>query len=215
MNSDVVRMADDSAVNEPGNATAITLGVLSAVERDSSVTQRRLATDLGIALGLANAYLKRCVKKGLIKVSEAPANRYAYYLTPQGFAEKSALTAEYLTESFKFFRSARLQCADSLEQAVAQGWSRIAFYGASELAEVASLNERSGLEFVAVIDPEYAGARFIGLPVVKIPQDAPPFDALLLTATKDTQARFDMLCKQFPAERVLTPALLRVVRNAT
>jgi DNA-binding MarR family transcriptional regulator len=203
-----------SPYGSPDSETAITLGVLSAVERDSSVTQRRLATDLGIALGLANTYLKRCVKKGLIKVSEAPANRYAYYLTPQGFAEKSALTAEYLTHSFKFFRSARLQCAEALEHAASQGWQRIAFYGAGELAEVASLGTAPGLTVVAVIDPDFQGNRFAGLPVFGVPQDAPEFDALLLTAMTDAQARFDMLCKQYPAERVLTPALLRVARNA-
>ncbi|HUZ73552.1 MAG TPA: winged helix-turn-helix domain-containing protein, partial [Stellaceae bacterium] len=37
--------------------------MLNAVERDSHVTQRHLARELGIALGLANAYLKRCAKK--------------------------------------------------------------------------------------------------------------------------------------------------------
>ena len=38
----------------------IVLGVLDAVERDPSVTQRSVARELGIALGLANAYLRRC-----------------------------------------------------------------------------------------------------------------------------------------------------------
>ena len=81
----------------------ITLGVLSAIEEDDRATQRAISRDLGIALGLTNAYLKRCVKKGFIKVRQIPANRYTYYLTPQGFAEKSRLTAEYLSISFNFF----------------------------------------------------------------------------------------------------------------
>ena len=75
----------------------IVLGLLSSVEHDGDRSQRRIAAELGIALGLVNAYLKRCIKKGLVKVSEAPARRYAYYLTPQGFAEKSRLTVEYLS----------------------------------------------------------------------------------------------------------------------
>ena len=66
----------------------IVLGLLESVERNGAQSQRLLASELGIALGLVNAYLKRCVKKGLVKVSEAPARRYAYYLTPKGFAEK-------------------------------------------------------------------------------------------------------------------------------
>ena len=47
-----------------------------------------LAAELGMAVGLVNAYLNRCIQKGLVKATQAPARRYAYYLTPQGFARK-------------------------------------------------------------------------------------------------------------------------------
>ena len=73
------------------------------IERDNAITQRALAGELGIALGLANAYLRRCVRKGLVKMHQVPINRYAYYLTPQGLSEKSRLTAEYLAVSLDFF----------------------------------------------------------------------------------------------------------------
>ncbi len=89
--------------------TEIMLEVLSAVERNSKITQRSLSRELGIALGLANAYLKRCARKGLIKVQQAPLNRYAYYLTPEGFTEKSRLTAEYLAVSSDDARSPGLR----------------------------------------------------------------------------------------------------------
>src|SRR5690348_14739551 len=108
------------ASGDTGDAE-IVLGLLTSVERDHAVTQRKLARDLGIALGLVNAYLRRCVHKGFIKVSQAPLNRYAYYLTPQGFAEKSRLTAEYLTVSLHFFRQARADCAVVLGQCAARG----------------------------------------------------------------------------------------------
>ena len=65
-------MADGKIVSERTDSeTAITLQLLSAVEENDAVTQRSMAQDLGIALGLANAYLKRCVRKGLIKVAKA------------------------------------------------------------------------------------------------------------------------------------------------
>jgi DNA-binding transcriptional regulator LsrR (DeoR family) len=48
------------------------------VDRDRAQSQRLLTSELGIALGLVNAYLKRCVKKGLVRVRSAPARRYAY-----------------------------------------------------------------------------------------------------------------------------------------
>jgi DNA-binding MarR family transcriptional regulator len=75
----------------------IVLGVLTAIDRDSNTSQRTISRELDVALGLANAYLKRCVRKGLIKIKQVPRRRFAYYLTPQGFAEKTRLTAEYLS----------------------------------------------------------------------------------------------------------------------
>src|SRR6266446_2093534 len=117
----------------------IVLGLLESLERDGAKSQRNLASELGIALGLVNAYLKRCAKKGLIKMKEAPARRYAYYLTPQGFAEKSRLTVEYLSYSFSFFRSARADCAAVLETAGVRGWTRIALVGISDLAEISAI----------------------------------------------------------------------------
>src|SRR5215475_6954549 len=128
---------DTDVVRRQGSEDAILLGVLDAVERDPAVTQRSVARDLNIALGLANAYLRRCVRKGLIKVSQVPRRRYAYYLTPQGFAEKSRLTAEYLAHSFAFFRRARAQCGELLATAAVAGQHRLVLIGAGELAEVA------------------------------------------------------------------------------
>ena len=117
--------------------TRIMLGLLECVERQSAPSQRHLAAELGIAVGLVNAYLKRCIRKGLLKAKQAPARRYAYYLTPQGLTEKSRLTVEYLSHSLSFFRRARIDCADVLAEAHARGWQRIVLAGASDVAEIA------------------------------------------------------------------------------
>src|SRR3954452_22492529 len=114
--------------------------LLSSIERDSTISQRKLAGHLGIALGLTNAYLRRCVRKGLVKVTQVPLNRYAYYLTPQGFAEKSRLTAEYLSASFNFFRRARNDCAELFAACAARGWRRVVLFGGGDLAEIAVLS---------------------------------------------------------------------------
>src|SRR6202790_2635967 len=103
----------------------VVLDLLTSVEHDGGRSQRRIAAELGIALGLVNAYLKRCVKKGLVKVHDAPARRYAYYLTPHGFAEKSRLTVQYLSESFSFFRLAKGDCTNVLNAAKSSGFNRL------------------------------------------------------------------------------------------
>src|SRR4051812_24469774 len=126
----------------PGRNThndRIVLGLLECVERGSAQSQRRLAAELGIALGLVNIYIKRCVNKGLLKMAEAPARRYAYYLTPQGFAEKARLTLEYMSYSFELFRRARADCRSVFEVARARGFSRIVLAGVSDLAEIAAI----------------------------------------------------------------------------
>ncbi len=191
----------------------ITLGLLTAVEANASLTQRSVALDLGIALGLANAYLKRCIRKGLIKVNQAPANRYAYYLTPKGFAEKSRLTGQYLSASFNFFRRARTQCADMLSGCEQRNWRRIALAGASELAEIAALCARDyDVELIGIVDPACETARFAGLPVVARLKELGPVSAVIVTDFRTPQAAFDMLAETLPVERVLTPRLLGISR---
>jgi DNA-binding MarR family transcriptional regulator len=208
-------MADSEAA-PPASATEteITLGLLNAVHDNSAVTQRSVARELGIALGLANAYLKRCVKKGLIKVSQVPPNRYAYYLTPQGFAEKSRLTAEYLSYSFTFFRRARSQCEELFADCAERGRRRVALAGASELAEIATLVAREfDIELVAVLDGESAGQAFHGVPV--LPRDAslPPVDAVIVTDLAQAQRTFDALRQRLPGTPILAPKMLRVARK--
>ena len=147
----------------------IMLGLLDSVERDGGQSQRRLASELGIALGLVNAYLKRCVKKGLLKVDQAPARRYVYYLTPQGFAEKSRLTVEYLSYSLRFFRQAKGDCAALLQAARGRGLTRVALAGKSDLAEIAAICALdAGITIVAVVDPEASEGRFVGAPARRV-----------------------------------------------
>ena len=124
---------------------ALTLEILDVIDRQNDVSQRHLASHLGVALGLANSYLKRCVRKGLIKVTQAPANRYLYYLTPTGFAEKSRLTAQYLSHSLSFYRKAGESCRRVFDQCEHNGWQRLLLCGISDLAEIATLRamERS------------------------------------------------------------------------
>lgn len=144
----------------------IILGLLNSVEQDGARSQRHFAAELGIALGLVNAYLNRCIKKGLVKASQAPARRYAYYLTPQGFAEKSRLTVEYLSSSFGFFRKAKADCISAFEMAEQRNLRRIVLIGISDLAEIAAICAiESGIKLVGLVDPSEETDRFVGLPV--------------------------------------------------
>ena len=208
-NSDKINDVDENT---------ITLGVLSAIEEDDRATQRAISRDLGIALGLTNAYLKRCVKKGFIKVRQIPANRYTYYLTPQGFAEKSRLTAEYLSISFNFFRSSREQCSGLFEVCDKNRWTRVALAGCGDLAEIATLcqHEGTGVGIIGIIntsEDDDAPQRFAGLPVVDRLTDLAKVHAVIVTDIVNAQRVYDRLSKAIPPERILTAPLLKVSRE--
>jgi DNA-binding MarR family transcriptional regulator len=189
----------------------IMLGLLDAVEQDRAHSQRLLASELGIALGLVNAYLKRCVKKGLIKVRQAPARRFAYYLTPQGFAEKSRLTVEYLSYSFSFFRQAKNDCSRLMQSARTAGVRTVVLAGQSDLAEIAALCAiEQDVEIVGVVQPE-ANSLFIGVTVFpNYEAVSKPFDAVIITDLLNARETRDIAIARFGTARVLVPELLRI-----
>lgn len=185
-----------------------TLEILEAIEERSDLTQRHLARRLGVALGLANSYLKRCVRKGFVKIQQAPANRYVYYLTPKGFSEKSRLTGEYLSSSFSFYRKASESCARSLEQGRVRGIDGVILCGVSELAEIASLRaQEMGIQVTGVFDPSRAGQQFLGA-VVTSEMHGAETGGCLLTALNEPQQMLDQVAAVVPRDRILVPRIL-------
>lgn len=192
-----------------------TLELLDALESREAIPQRRLALRLGVALGLTNAMLKRCIRKGLLKAQQAPAKRFAYYLTPKGFREKTRLTSEYLSGSLKFYRNARGQYLDTIEFCHRRQWKRIALYGIGELAEIAAIaGQEIGISFVAVINPKWNKPEYLGVPVVhSLSEIESDVDAVIVSDMVDPQTAFENLSDQLSPERVLTPKVLHVARQ--
>jgi DNA-binding MarR family transcriptional regulator len=199
-----------SVPDDDANGSRIILGLLESVERDGAQSQRRLATELDIALGLVNAYVKRCVKKGLLKVRHAPAGRYAYYLTPRGFSEKSRLTLEFLSHSFSFFRDARADCARVFDAVRTQGFTRVVLFGRSDLTEIATICAlESDIVLVAVVDKSADAGRFLNIPVVKSLADCgEAYDAVVITDLMNGRAATQAATAAVGADRVFVPRLL-------
>jgi DNA-binding MarR family transcriptional regulator len=188
----------------------VLLELLTAVDRDSAISQRTISRELGVALGLANAYLKRCIRKGWIKVQHVPRRRYLYYLTAQGFAEKTRLSAEYLSSSFNFFRKTRAQLTELMQECVDRGCHRIAFAGVSDLAEMGTIcGHDFDIDIVSVIDAEHAGRRFCGLPVVASAAVCGQLDAVIVTALNRPEVVYQELARALGPDRVLVPHMLR------
>jgi DNA-binding MarR family transcriptional regulator len=189
----------------------IVLSLLETVERNSAQSQRDLASELGVALGLVNAYLKRCVSKGLLKVQEAPARRYAYYLTPHGFAEKSRLTASYFAHSFSFFRRARASCESVLDEVVSRNFQNVALAGVSDLTEIMILCASDyPITLVGVVDPKAKRKTCFKLPVFESFSDVQNADAVLVTEIVSPDTIYDMAVASVGGARVFVPALIKL-----
>lgn len=144
------------------------LKILDAVESNHDVSQRSLANDLGIALGLTNLLVKRLVRKGWVQVSNIRPNRVSYLITPAGIAEKARLSREYFDSSLHFYRKTRSRIQEQFA-ALSREWptqasaadKRIVFYSAGEVAEIGfvCLTE-TDLRLVGVVDPVGAGRFF-------------------------------------------------------
>ena len=189
----------------------LVLELLDAIGKQSNLSQRHLARQLGVALGLANSYLKRCIRKGYVKIRTAPANRYLYYLTPKGFAEKSRLTAKYLSYSFTFYRHASASCAEVFQQCALRGWKRVVLCGISDLAEIASLQATEAeIEIVAIYDPRADRKRFVGKKVWTDLDGIETFDACVLTDLQSPSTSHQQLVERVGQERVMVPDILRL-----
>lgn len=203
-----------SAVPSRDEDPAILLAVLETIECHHAPSQRTIAAEVGIALGMANAYVKRCVKQGYVKLSQAPANRYLYYLTPSGAAEKARLASDYLQQSLHLFREARNQYAALISACAERGWHRLALAGSSDLAEIALLSALAQPEIrvVGLIDGPGDHLPLARLPALTEADLSDLADAVLVTSLIDPRALALRLGQMLPAERVLVPRVLLTLR---
>lgn len=199
----------------------ITRRLLTEVDRDPGISQRRLSEELGISVGMVNWHVKRCVRKGLIKLQHIPARRYLYYLTPEGFSEKSRLTANFLKASFDIFQVGRQQYEALFDLCVANAWRDVILLGDSELAELALLVLARVDHVTAhcILDGQSSNERRSNLIVVKDLHEAQTIldgtrlDALVATHFElHVNGRFDLpaYCKHFGVSesQVLVPGIL-------
>jgi DNA-binding MarR family transcriptional regulator len=182
------------------------LRVLEAIAADERTTQRRLAEQLGIALGLANLYLKRLAHKGYIKCINVRPNRVLYLITPTGIAEKTRLTYEFMDYSLRMFRESRRHLTLTLRPYAAKPAARIAIYGTGEGAELAYLCLKElDLEPVAVFGDKEGGT-FLGVPLVDVADHKTvAFDLLIVASMeRDNAPVKELVARGIPRQRMLT-----------
>ena len=81
------------------------LNILREIEKSPNISQRNLASELGVSLGKVNYCLTELKKKGLIKINNFKKNKnksnYIYLLTPKGITEKTKITIRFMKEKMR------------------------------------------------------------------------------------------------------------------
>jgi EPS-associated MarR family transcriptional regulator len=89
--------------------------VLRALNESPELSQRQIAKDLGVSLGVINFCVQALVEKGQIKIqnfrSSSNKLRYAYVLTPSGVAQRVQLTASFLKRKVAEYEALKAEIA--------------------------------------------------------------------------------------------------------
>lgn len=87
--------------------------LLRLIESRATLTQRELASSLGVSLGKANYCLRALIARGLVKAENYrnSSNKlaYLYLLTPRGIARKAELTRHFLARRIREYEQLRLE----------------------------------------------------------------------------------------------------------
>jgi hypothetical protein len=173
--------------------------ILEQVASGKRVSQRSLARDTGIALGLANLLVRRMIRQGWVRMIRVHPSRVRYLITPAGLAEKARRSRAHLAGSIRYYAQARDRIAQRLRTLSAE-WpangngnagKRIIFCGAGEEAEIGYVClQGTDLQLVGVVD-DRPGDRFFGLPVSPYDSLAPgrlgdvPFEIVVVMSVAD------------------------------
>ncbi|MDP6683830.1 MAG: winged helix-turn-helix transcriptional regulator [Desulfobacterales bacterium] len=161
------------------------LRILEEIDKGYTPSQRHLANELNISLGLVNSFIKRLANKGYFKIVNIQRNRVKYLVTPKGVAEKTRLTYEYIKLSYQFYNGARQKLRKLFEKLETEGSNLLVFYGAGDLAEIAYISTQStAIEMVAVVDGHHKGKKFFDFFILDPEElETLSFDRILVTTT--------------------------------
>jgi len=175
-----------------------TLKILEKIDKGDAPSQRELAKELNISLGLVNSFIKRLVKKGYFKITSIPKNRIKYIITPKGAAEKTRLTYRYIQYSYQFYREARKKLSNLFNDLESQGNRRIVLYGANDFSEIAYLSiQETHIKIVAVVDDEKIGDKFLGNKVIGSSKlDSLSFDRILISSLNSNEPVLEKILKK-------------------
>ena len=77
------------------------IDLLEVLSSNDTPTQREIANQTGISLGMVNNLIKKCAKKGFLKIKKVSGNNIRYILTYKGIKRISEQSLNYFKKSYR------------------------------------------------------------------------------------------------------------------
>ncbi len=111
--------------------------ILKTVEADSSVSQRKLSSQMALNVASVNFALKRLIQKGFVTKEGENPRRVKYHITEEGLKEKTNLAYKFYDRNIPYYHEVRNDIEARISKATSGERTSVAIYGASELSETA------------------------------------------------------------------------------
>lgn len=110
--------------------------ILDLIQKNQTITQRKIANHINVAVSLVNNYLSLYEREGLIIRKKYSSKNVEYFITRKGIENKKILNIGYLNLTKKLYFKAKDDFEKFLIQISNKGFKNILLYGAGEVAEM-------------------------------------------------------------------------------
>lgn len=132
------------------NSDIATLQSISDTLKENPLaSQRILAKNAGMSIGLMNAVLKRFVERGWIMLSNVNLKKFSYALTPAGITELTKRSRNFARRTFEIANKYNEKICNVVADAKKSGKSCVVLYGQSYIKFLLVYAcQKFGIEFV-------------------------------------------------------------------
>ena len=118
------------------NLTEQDLAIIETLD-SGNLTQRQIAEEVGLSLGMVNLLIKKLVTKGYIKVKKINTRRIFYYLTPAAIEEKTKKTYTFIKKTVKSLGLIKAKIREEILGKYKGGYRSFNIIRHSELTDIA------------------------------------------------------------------------------
>lgn len=105
--------------------------IADTLKEEPMASQRMLAENAGMSIGLMNAVIKRFVERGWIMLTNVNLRKLSYAITPAGIAELTARSQTFAKRTFAIANKYNEALCQAVSDAKKEGKNKLVLYGNS------------------------------------------------------------------------------------